>query len=72
MSKQKKKRNKSYTGVNASMTRPTIIKVSAVNRTKIGQWWADNKAIAMPLIKTAGVIFVVIVLIIEIIKLING
>lgn len=72
MSKQKKKRNKPYSGINAAMTKPTIIKVSAVNRTRLGQWWVDNKATVKPLLKTAGVVFVTIVLVIEIIKLING
>ena len=48
--KQKKKRNKVYTGVDAAVTRPVVTKISAVQRTRVGQWWFDNKRIARPVI----------------------
>lgn len=69
MAKNKKKRNKSYTGVDAAMTRPSITKISAANRSKIGQWWFDNKKIAKPILITSGVIIFIILMIIEIIQL---
>lgn len=42
MVKQKKKRNKTYSGA-AAATRPAVTRVVAVNRGKVGQWWYDNK-----------------------------
>ena len=43
MAKVKKKRNKKYTGANAAATRPTITRVQAVNRGKLGQWLFENQ-----------------------------
>ena len=43
MAKVKKKRNKKYTGADAAATRPTITRVQAVNRGKLGQWLFENK-----------------------------
>lgn len=39
----KKKRTKKYQGVKSNSKKPTIIHVSAVKRSKYGQWWHDNK-----------------------------
>ena len=39
----KKKRTKKYQGAKSNSKRPTIIHVSAVKRSKHGQWWHDNK-----------------------------
>lgn len=69
MVKQKKKRNKTYSGSGASVTRPTITKVSAVNRGRIGQWWYDNKRIAKPALITSGVIALIVVIIFEALRL---
>ena len=70
MAKQKKKRNKAYTGSGAAVTRPTVTRVSAINRNKVSQWWFDNKRIAKPVLIASGIAVVVIVLIIEIIRLV--
>ena len=43
MAKVKKKRNKKYRGADAAATRPTITRVQAVNRSKLGQWLFENK-----------------------------
>lgn len=72
MAKQKKKRNKAYSGADAAVTKPVITRISAVNRTKLGQWWFDHKRVAKPLIITAGVILVIIILIFEIIRIANA
>jgi hypothetical protein len=48
--KQKKKRNKAYTGVDAAVSRPIVTKISAVNRNPVSQWWFDHKRIARPVI----------------------
>lgn len=48
MTKQKKKRNKVYTGQDASVTRPVVTRISAVNRNKAQQWWFEKKRFAKP------------------------
>ncbi|MFZ2125241.1 MAG: hypothetical protein WA087_03830 [Candidatus Saccharimonadales bacterium] len=72
MGKNKKKRNKVYQGVDAAMTRPVITRVSAVNRSRLGQWWFDRKATMVPMLKIAGVVFVIILIIFEIIQIASG
>jgi hypothetical protein len=72
MGKNKKKRNKVYRGEDAAMTRPVITKISAVNRSKLGQWWFDRKATMVPMLKIAGIIFVIILIIFEIIQIASG
>lgn len=70
--KQKKKRNKVYRGVDATIERPIVTKVTAVNRTKIGQWWFEHKRIARPILIAAAVVIVIIVLTIELIRIASG
>ena len=45
MAKTKKKRNKKYTGADAADARPTIIRVQAANRGKLGQWLFERRAL---------------------------
>lgn len=70
--KVKKKRNKVYTGADAAMTRPSVTKISAANRSKVGQWWFDHKKIARPIIIAAIVILVILWLIIELVRISIG
>ncbi len=70
MAKQKKKRNKAYTGTDAAVTRPTITRIEAVNRNKVSQWWFEKKRIAKPALITSGVVILVIWLIYELLRII--
>jgi hypothetical protein len=70
--KQKKKRNKVYTGVDAAIDRPVVTRISAVNRSKIGQWWFDHKKIARPILITLGIVIGLTWLIIELFRIVNG
>jgi len=72
MAKQKKKRNKIYTGADASVTRPTITRIQAVKRNKLQQWWFDKKRIAKPVLIASGVVIVVIWLVAELIRTLSG
>ncbi|HRN97660.1 MAG TPA: hypothetical protein PLZ58_04405 [Candidatus Saccharibacteria bacterium] len=72
MGKNKKKRNKVYTGVDAAVTKPVITRITAANRSKIGQWWFDNKRIVKPVLITSGVVIVIIVLILQIVRIASG
>lgn len=67
--KQKKKRNKAYTGVDAAITRPKVTKISAVHRNPVSQWWFDHKRIARPVIIAALIIAAIVVLIVQIVHL---
>ena len=65
----KKKRNKAYKG--SVPTRPTITRVSAVDRSPIHQWWVDRQRIVKPALMIGGIGLVVIVTIIGIIGLLT-
>lgn len=69
MVKAKKKRNKTYKGVDASTKRPIITKVSAVNRSKPSQWWFEKKRFIKPVAKVALVLIIIIILILQIFRL---
>jgi len=69
--KPKKKRNKQYNGVDAATTRPTVTKLTAVNRSKFGQWWFDNKRIARPALIASAVVIGIVWLIFELIRIVN-
>lgn len=70
MAKQKKKRTKKYSGSDAAMSRPSITRVQAVSRSRIGQWWYDRKKVIRPVIITGAVVLVIIWLLIELIRVI--
>jgi len=70
--KQKKKRNKAYTGVDAAITRPVVTKISAVNRNRVSQWWFERKRIARPIIIGVVVAAVVVILIIELVRIVSS
>jgi hypothetical protein len=72
MTKQKKKRNKVYTGADAVITRPVVTRISATNRNKVSQWWFDRKTFLKPILITSLVVIVVVWLIIELFRIING
>lgn len=61
----KKKRNKQYKG--SVSTRPTITRVSAVNRNPVHQWWVDHKQAARPVLIIAGIGVAVIIVVIGIV-----
>ena len=70
MTKQKKKRNKVYTGQDASVTRPTVTRLTAANRNFAQQWWYEKKRFMKPVLIAAAVATVVIWLLIELVRII--
>ena len=72
MAKQKKKRNKPYTGADAALAKPNIVRIEAANRNKLGQWWFDNKRVAKPVLITVGVVLLIVVCVLELIHLSTG
>ena len=72
MTKQKKKRNKVYTGADAALTRPIITRIEAVNRSKPAQWWFDRKRVLKPVLITSSVVLVVVWFIFELVHIVSG
>lgn len=72
MGKQKKKRNKVYTGAGASVTQTTVTRVRAENRNKAQQWWLEKKRFAKPVLITAAVALVVIWLLFELVRAVTA
>jgi hypothetical protein len=72
MAKQKKKRNKAYTGPGAVQARPSVTRISAANRSRAGQWLHDRRQFVKPVLIGVGILLVVIVLGIGIADLIIG
>lgn len=67
--KVKKKRNKQYRGADAALTKPSVTRISAANRSKIGQWWFERKRILKPVLITAGIAALVVWLLIELFRI---
>jgi len=72
MAKNKKKRNKIYTGADATVVRPIITRISATNRSKLGQWLFEHKKIIKPILIAIGVLIFIIIIIVEIVRISNG
>lgn len=72
MTKQKKKRNKAYTGADAAMTRPVVTRISAANRNKVGQWWFDRKSFLKPAGITTLVVAIILWLIYELVRIVGA
>jgi hypothetical protein len=72
MTKQKKKRSKAYTGPDASLAKPVITRMSAVNRNPVQQWWFEKKRFAKPVLIAAAVVIVVLWLAFELVRALAG
>lgn len=72
MVKQKKKRTKKYSGADAAITRPVVTRVTAANRSKLGQWWFERKRILKPVLITSGIVILLAWLVVEVIRITNG
>ena len=64
MTKQKKKRTKKYSGINAAPQRPKVTRITATNRSKLSQWFFDRKK----LIRTIGIAGLVVIALIIVIS----
>lgn len=48
-----------------------MTRISAANRSKLGQWWVDNKRIAKPVAIATAVIIAIIWLVLELVRIAN-
>lgn len=60
MAKQKKKRNKKYQGNDAKASTPTVLRVSAEERSRFREWWLTYRQ----LVKIGGTILGVVIVLI--------
>ena len=60
MAKTKKKRTKAYRGKDSKRATQQVVKVAAVDRGRLRQWWYEKKRVAKPIIITAAVIVIVV------------
>ncbi len=72
MSKQKKKRNKQYTGAGSNAVRPQTIRVEAVQRNKAQLWWHERKRVLKPALIAVVVITIVVWLLFELFRVMFG
>jgi hypothetical protein len=72
MGKNKKKRNKAYTGPGAAITKPVITKVAAVDRSKLSQWIFEHKSILKTVITVVLIAGAVTFIVLEIIRALNS
>lgn len=69
--KPKKKRNKQYTGADAAMTRSSVTRITAANRSPIKQWWFEKKRIVKPVAIATAILIAVVWLIFEVVRIAN-
>lgn len=56
MTKQKKKRNKKYSGEGAVQAQPQVTRVTAIKRSKLQLWWLEKKPFVKPVSIATGVV----------------
>lgn len=66
--KTKKKRNKQYRGSDAAMSRPSVTRITAANRSPIKQWWFEKKRIVKPVSIATAVVAGIVWLIVELVR----
>jgi hypothetical protein len=57
---KQKKRNKKYSGADATVQRPKITRITAANRSKLSQWIFDRKKI----IRIIGITLLIVIAIV--------
>jgi len=67
--RQKKKRNKRYSGVDARVSTPMVTRVSAEERSRFKEWWLVYGRLVRAGAIALGIVLVLIVLVVGIIGL---
>lgn len=70
--KQKKKRNKRYSGADARITTPTVMRVSAEELTPIQEWWRTYRRLVQFVLVVLGIIVLLVLLVVGIIGIMTG
>lgn len=69
MAKHKKKRTKKYHGIDAKVSAPVIMRVSAEERSRFREWWLVYGKVTRYGAIAAGILFIIVLLVIGIIGL---
>ena len=67
MSRQKKKRTKKYQGVDAKVTAPQVLRVSAEERSRFKEWWLTYGQVTRLAAIALGILLVIILLVVGIV-----
>lgn len=67
--KQKKKRDKRYRGANAKVTTPSVVRVSAEERSRFKEWWLTYGQLTKLFGVIAGVVLAIFLVVVGIIGL---
>ncbi|HSW80784.1 MAG TPA: hypothetical protein VLG40_00145 [Candidatus Saccharimonas sp.] len=70
MSRNHKKRNKPYTGADATPSKPVVHRYTAVERSAFGEWWVDHKRIVRIAAIAVVIAFVVVFILAELLRLV--
>jgi hypothetical protein len=70
MSRKHKKRNKPYTGADATPSKPTIHHYTAVERSAFGEWWVEHKRAVRIVAIIVVVAFAVVFTLVELLRLV--
>lgn len=69
MVKQKKKRNKKYSGADSAIKRPTVTKITAANRSAVSQWFFEKRQFLRPVLVVVGIAILIVIIVAGIISL---
>lgn len=69
MAKTKKKRTKSYSGADAKITRPQVVRISAANRSAPKQWLYERQRLVRPVAMAVLVVAVLVLIIFGLISI---
>jgi len=72
MAKQKKKRTKKYQGVDAKVTAPQVMRVSAEERSRFKEWWLVYGQLTRLVAIAIAILLVVILLVVGIVGMFQG
>lgn len=67
--KQKKKRNKAYRGADAKVVTPSVVRVSAEERSRFREWWLVYGQLTRLVGAVFGIVLVIVLVVVGIIGL---
>lgn len=72
MAKSKKKRSKVYTGADAKITRPQVVRISAENRSAPKQWLYEHRQFRRPILIALAIAVALLLVVLGIVSLLGG
>lgn len=69
-SRQKKRRNKAYTGADAASNQPTVRRYTAVERSRMSEWWHEKKRTIKVVSAISAILLILIWLLFELVRIV--